>query len=696
VTMSNNPNNFIIGLVGADTLTNQETIQGSGNIGDGRMTLVNSKTINANGSFGLTIQANGGTTNTGTLEATNGSTLTLNGTTVTNTGGTISANGSGLVVTNSTINGGAVTLTGASTLRLVNGTIHSGSTLTNSSTGLIETSSNTFNNTLGGTIVNPAGGVIQISNDSTLNLENGSYPNLGAVTLNSGGFNTVLSVNGASAILSGGSVTMSNNPNNFIIGLVGADTLTNQETIQGSGNIGDGRMTLVNSGSIIANHPNTLFIDTSGSFTNNGTLQVNSPDFMHVEGGTFTNFSGSTLTGGIYNVSGTLEIDQLGKTGGEIVTNAANIILNGTGSSFFDAAGLNALSNLNANSTPTSSFTITGGRNFTTTGNFTNKGTLTVGGTSKFGVKGNLTNLSGTTLSGGTYNISGTLQYGNTSDIATNSATITLTGAGAQIIDASSHNALGGLSSNSSAGNFTVTGGQVLSDTATAFSNAGTLTVGKSSGLDLTGATATYTQTAGTTTVDGTLTAKGGITLSGGSVFGNGGTLVGNTTNKGTTTFNVGDAIKTAGTEAITGTYTQTTGALDIDIGGTTVGTQLDRLTISSAASLNGTLNLDLINSFVPTVGETFDILNASKVTGTFSTVTGTAINSSEHFTVVYSPTNVTLDVVSGASPHSGFASHDSPTPEPSTLLLLGSGLLLMAHFARRRAGGKGGWSSKD
>jgi hypothetical protein len=229
----------------------------------------------------------------------------------------------------------------------------------------------------------------------------------------------------------------------------------------------------------------------------------------------------------------------------------------------------------------------------------------------------------------------------------------------------------------------------VLSDTATAFSNAGTLTVGKSSGLDLTGATAIYTQTTGTTTVDGTLTAKGGITLSGGSVFGNGGTLVGNTTNKGTTTFNVGDAIKTAGTEAITGTYTQTTGALDIDIGGTTVGTQLDRLTISSAASLNGTLNLDLINSFVPTVGETFDILNASKVTGTFSTVTGTAINSSEHFTVVYNPTNVTLDVVSGASPHSGFASYDSPTPEPSTLLLLGSGLLLMAHFARRRAGGK-------
>src|SRR5271167_520199 len=36
-----------------------------------------------------------------------------------------------------------------------------------------------------------------------------------------------------------------------------------------------------------------------------------------------------------------------------------------------------------------------------------------------------------------------------------------------------------------------------------------------------------------------------------------------------------------------------------------------------------------------------------------------------------------------------------SPTPEPSTLLLLGSGLLLTAHFARRRPAGNGGRDSK-
>jgi len=131
---------------------------------------------------------------------------------------------------------------------------------------------------------------------------------------------------------------------------------------------------------------------------------------------------------------------------------------------------------------------------------------------------------------------------------------------------------------------------------------------------------------------------------------------------------------------------------LAIDIGGTTAGTQFDQLTISGAASLNGTLNLDLISSFVPTVGETFDILNAGSLgSGIFATVNGTAINSTEHFTVVYNPTNVTLDVVSGAASFlgKGRPGPTSATPEPSTLLLLGSGLLLVGHYARRRAAGR-------
>ncbi|HUI42392.1 MAG TPA: hypothetical protein VL523_10530, partial [Terriglobia bacterium] len=81
VTMSNNAQNYIEGAATADTLTNQETIQGAGVIGNNRMTLINSGTINANQSAGMTINSNGGVTNTGTIEATGG-TLLLYGTTV--------------------------------------------------------------------------------------------------------------------------------------------------------------------------------------------------------------------------------------------------------------------------------------------------------------------------------------------------------------------------------------------------------------------------------------------------------------------------------------------------------------------------------------------------------------------------------------------------------------------------------------
>ncbi len=249
VTLSNNPNNYIFGATSTDTLTNKETIQGAGHIGNGQLTLVNSGIINANQSAGLTIQTSGGTTNTGTIEATAGSTLALTNTTVTNTGGTVSANGSSLHLINSTINGGTVTLTGASTLQLTNGVIHNGSTLNNSATGTIEALAGT--STLGGTINNP--GTLKIDNAAALDLEGGSYASLGTVNLNSTGNVTELVIAGPNVTLSGGTLTLSNNVNNYIFGATGTDTLTNKETISGAGHIGNGQLTLVNSGIINSN-----------------------------------------------------------------------------------------------------------------------------------------------------------------------------------------------------------------------------------------------------------------------------------------------------------------------------------------------------------------------------------------------------------------------------------------------------------
>jgi hypothetical protein len=333
-----------------------------------------------------------------------------------------------------------------------------------------------------------------------------------------------------------------------------------------------------------------------------------------------------------------------------------------------------------------SSFTLAGGRNFTTTANFTNNGTLNVGSGSKFDVNGNLTNFSGTTLTGGTYNVTGTLQF-NSANIVTNAANITLTGTTSKIVDQTGiTNGLANFATNAGAGSFTLASARTFT-TAGNFSNAGTVKVSKGSTFTA-ASTHNYTQTAGTTTDDGTVAVSSGgaFAFNGGSVFGNGGTFTGNVTSGGA--FNIGDAVKTAGKLAITGTYAQTlAGSLNVDIGGLTPGTLFDQLNVSGAASLGGTLNLDLINGFTPTLGSTFDIMNFASETGTFATITGTHINSGEHFSVIVNPTNVTLDVLAGPIlPASASSSPGaSPTPEPGTFLLLGTGLLGIADGVRRR-----------
>jgi hypothetical protein len=59
---------------------------------------------------------------------------------------------------------------------------------------------------------------------------------------------------------------------------------------------------------------------------------------------------------------------------------------------------------------------------------------------------------------------------------------------------------------------------------------------------------------------------------------------------------------------------------LIIEIGGTTPGSQFDRIVSSSTISLGGVLDVDLINNFVPAAGNTFQILSAATgISNTFA-----------------------------------------------------------------------------
>jgi hypothetical protein len=435
--------------------------------------------------------------NTGLLEATNGGTLGFANTTVTNTGATIDTSAGAIAASSSTINGGTVNLAGGSLsnstisganvtvvgtgdLTLTNGTINNG-TLSNSAK--IETLNGGFGNVLGGTITNTSAGVIQIDNNTALTLTAG-IANAGAITMNASGYRTDLVIGAANVTLSGpGSLTLSNSSDNLIYGNATADTLTNQQLIQGAGNIGNGQMGFINDGTVLANQTNALTIQPSSTgFTNNGTVEANTGSTLDIIGSYFTNFNSTTntLTGGTYNANGgTIEF-----TNANIVDNAANIILTGANSAITNTTGVSALTNFAVNE-PGGVFTLGPGRSFTTTGpggNFTNLGGLVIGAGDTFEVSGALSNFSGTTLTGGTYYVAGTLQFGASgSTLVTNDANLTLAGTGS-LVDLGGNKLLSAFNTNAAGASFTVAAGGAFT-TPGAFTNSGTVDLEQASSL---------------------------------------------------------------------------------------------------------------------------------------------------------------------------------------------------------------------
>jgi len=742
VILSDEASNIIEGASSSDVLTvvKGQTIEGSGNIGNNSMGLSNAGVIDADQSVPLIIQISSGSTNSnsGTLEATAGATLQLDA-------GTYSQTSTGAIVASETGNA-------LSTVLLESGTTIKGGKITiTGTTAAVELNSGSL--TLNGISLSGTG-KLQLADGTTTTLL-GSNTSTGTIDLNSTGDVTEIVV-GASAVTLGGTgkVILSTNANNIITGAASTDVLTSANTIEGAGNIGDGNMGLVNTGTILADTTTLLEIDASSAgFNNEGTLTVDKSDTLYINNTSnqFLNFNSGTgtLTGGIYVVDGILKFD-----GASITTDAANITLSGTAAKIENQSGTNALTNLNtiaANGT----FDITSGITFTTTGNFTNNGSLIVGTTSKFvvnssfsltnfnsgtdtlaggtynitgtlefagadivnndadiilsgtkaaienssavnaltgfdnnesggtfaltskanfttgstftnsgtlnigsgstfavgtGGTGTLTNFSGTTLTGGTYFVTGTLQFDG-ANIVTNAANITMSGTTAAIKDQSGNNGLANFATNSASGSFTLASNAKFTS-AGAFSNAGALAINKGSTFTV-GGTNAYTQTGGSTTVDGTLTLGSGASLniSAGDLFGNGGTITGSVSATGSAIVDPGDGIGGIGDIKVSQNYTQAASAvLDIDLGGTTANTKYDVLDITDAASLNGTLNVDLVNGYAPAVNATFTILNYGSETGTFSTVNLPTV-SGDHWTVTYNTKDVVIKLIAGPGP---------------------------------------------
>jgi hypothetical protein len=293
---------------------------------------------------------------------------------------------------------------------IINGTIGTPTTVT------LDMSPAVANLTL-----NP-GNTLNFNGGKALSVSGPQIVNAGNITINAGGGNnTSLQLAGSTKLQGGGTVTLNSSDDTGTAYIMGNGfTLTNADnTIQGYGVIGNGSLTVVNGGTIDANVKNqTLLLNGTGGLTNNGTLEASGSTLQVTAPLSNYNAGTSTLTGGTYTVSGkssahgNLQIDALGNTGGEIVNNAATILLNGPNSNFVDQSGKDALSNF-SNNTAAGSFTIQNDRGLTTPGDFANAGSVTVGelstltigsGTNAYTQSGGLTQGGGTIVGNVTVN----------------------------------------------------------------------------------------------------------------------------------------------------------------------------------------------------------------------------------------------------------------------------------------------------
>jgi hypothetical protein len=272
---------------GNQTLVNDETIHGAGNIGNSSgLTVTNNGTINADVSgqtLALTLanSNNGGVfANNGTLEATNGGTLLFASQTVANAGRTITATGAGsaLLLQNTIINGGALAVSGGGTMQTVNTATLNGVTLNGN----------------------------YLSDLGTQTYVSGTISHTGNLQINAGsGNNTYLNINGATT-LTGGTTTLAWNGTStgsaFIQQTGGNQTLINDETIHGAGNIGNSSgLTVTNNGTINADvSGQTLALtlansNNGGVFANNGTLEATNGGTLLFASQTVAN-AGRTIT----------------------------------------------------------------------------------------------------------------------------------------------------------------------------------------------------------------------------------------------------------------------------------------------------------------------------------------------------------------------------------------------------------------
>jgi fibronectin-binding autotransporter adhesin len=505
--------------------------------------------------------------------------------------------------------------------------------------------------------------VVGDDNSGTITLIDGASATLGSLT--GGGVVNVMA--------DGSAVWIKNNVNNTIEGsgsigggFDGPTPFNNEGVVNGSFNII--ATTFSNKG--LVSGDNT--IQTTGGTVNTGTLEATDGGSLVLDGNTFKNAGGTiTATG-----TGSVVLLENGATviGGTLSETGGGLVETPSG----QTATLNGVTILGSYEMADNSMT-------TLSGKITNNGTISLASAGSPTIA--MIPSGGATLAGtGTLTLGtggpNSIEGSTGKEFFTNSSTIQ--GAGAitsvglinngTILANAGTLAIGPTVQGyafTNNGSLIVDSGSTVNITGPvklSFQTTGTVTVSSGATFSVGGSSA-FTQTKGTTTVDGNLSAANGIFISGGILDGNGGTLTGNLSLAGAT-LSLGDGANKVGELTVSGAYSQaSTSFLDIDLDGAKSGT-FDVLNINGSASLHGTLNVDALSGFTPTVGEQFDILNYSSETGSFSTVLCTFSNG-DTCSIAYNSTGGVLTIDAPATPAQSTVSA-SPAKRISRGLLAG------------------------
>jgi fibronectin-binding autotransporter adhesin len=324
IQFSNAVDNVIVGATASDTLINKDnTIEGSADFGSGSLAVINSGTIAAtDATYALEIETTS-LTNTGLIESTDDASLILNSD-IQNSGGVIAANGGVVYLSDTVISGGSLK---ATTGYFIEGSDNE-ATLNGASSPL----------TIAATIY--------VVDGAPLNVV-GAIVNDGIISL--AGFSAdQLVIDGPNVTLTGsGTVELSDYVLNQIVGAAAADVLDNEtNTIEGTGNVGSGSLTLINRGIIDANGADGALVIQTTSATNTGLMEAtgakglviesavaNSGGVIAADGGDVYLSAGAVISGGVISGDGGPTDGVILLSGGSVVGMevAAGAVLEGAG-----------------------------------------------------------------------------------------------------------------------------------------------------------------------------------------------------------------------------------------------------------------------------------------------------------------------------------------------------------------------------